>query len=266
MIKELQLLNYRENRVIIFGVTGFLLIYVFSSIGLWDPEGIEALQDMMELLPASITNMLGFDNLGGSLTSYLLNYMYGFLMLIFPIIYTVIVGNRLISKHITSGSMIFLLTMPYSRRKIIINQAVFFAFGLLFIILVNVIVMIVFSSIMFPGMLNIGQLLIVNLIVYAAHLILAGIAYIFSCTLGDSQKVLTFSSIVLFGNALTYMISNLGEKTELFKYFSIFGFVNVDYILEGSGNGFLTGLFLTIFGLLTFAIGVELFNRKSIIV
>ena len=266
MIWDLQLLNYRENRVFVFGVTGFLLIYVFSSIGMWDPDGIEVLQDMMELLPTAMTNMLGFDNLGGSLTSYLLNYMYGFLMLLFPLIYTVMVGNRLVSKHATSGSMIFLLTMPYSRRRIMLNQAIFYATGLFFIIAVNVTVMIIFSSIMFPGMLEIGTLLIVNLVAFGAHLILAGIAFFFSAFFDDSQNTMMFSSIVLFGNAVAYMVSNLGDGTAFLKYISIFTFIDVEYILEGSGNGLLTGILLTCIGFASFLVGIEVFDKKSIVI
>ena len=266
MIWDLQLLNYRENRVFIFGVTGFLLIYVFSSIGMWDPDGIEVLQEMMDLLPDAMTNMLGFGNLGGSLTSYLLNYMYGFLMLLFPIIFTVMVGNRLVAKHTTSGSMIFLLTMPYSRRRIMFNQAVFFATGLFFIFAVNVSVMILFSNIMFPGMLEIGKLLIVNLIAYGAHLILAAIAFLFSCLFDDSQTTMMFSSVVLFGNAVAFMVSNLGDGTAFLKYASVFTFIDIEYILEGSGNGLLTGVVLTLVGLLGFVGGIELFDRKSVVI
>lgn len=266
MIWDLQLLNYRENRVFVFGVAGFLLIYVFSSIGMWDPEGIEVLQDMMDLLPPAMTNMLGFDNLGGSLTSYLLNYMYGFLMLLFPIIYTIMVGNRLVSKHATSGSMIFLLTMPYSRRRIMINQAIFYASGLLFIFLVNVTVMILFSNIMFPGMLDIGKLLIINLVTYGAHLILAGVTFLFSCYFDDSQTSVMCSSIVLIGSTVAYMVSNLGDGTAFLKYVSVFTFIDVDYILEGSGNGLLIGLLLTLIGAGSFVAGIELFDRKSIVI
>ena len=266
MIKDLQILNFRENKIIIFSVTAFLSIYVFSSIGMYDPEGIEVLQGMLDLMPEAMMKLMGFDNLGGDLTSYLINYMYGFLMIIFPLIYTIMVGNKLVSKHTDSGSMIYLLTMPYSRRKIIFNQALFFSFGLLFIIGVNVLTMILFSEALFPGMLEIGKLLAINLVTFGVHLILAAVTFLFSCLLSDSQKTIGFSSVVLFASVVTYMVSSLGDATEFLKYFSVFSFINVSYILEGGGNGILTGIILILIGLAMFAGSIELFNRKSIII
>ena len=103
-----------------------------------NPDSAEALNTMLELLPEGMVKALGFQNMGTDLTGYLSNYLYGFIFLTFPMIYCAIMANRLIAKHVDSGSMAYLLTTPHSRVRIATTQAIYLAASVLAIMLINV--------------------------------------------------------------------------------------------------------------------------------
>ena len=266
MIKDLFIHNIKENKVLVIAFTMFVMIYVATSVGMYDPNSNEAMEAMMQLLPESMVNMFGFGDLTGSMVRYLSNYLYGFIMLMIPMIYTVMVGTKLVSKHVDRGSMIYLVTMPYTRKKIALTQAVFYILSFTVILLVNVLVLIIMSVTMFPGLLDIGLFLMINFVTLSVHLFLSSIAFLVSVLVGDSTRSLGISGGILFTFVILHMVSGLGESTEFLKYLTPFSLVNVDYILEGSGNGLLSGfIMLTLTGLIYYG-AIQLFDRKSLII
>ncbi len=264
MIKDLFIFDLKENKVLIVVFTLIILIYGTVSVGMYDPNTAEAFDAILDMLPAAVIRMMGFDNMGGAITPFISNYLYGFIMLIFPLIFTIMVGNRLVSRHVDSGSMIYLITTPYTRRKIVITQAVFFVTSMFFIFLVNVGVIIIMAEAMFPGMLEIGNFLVLNLVTFAVHMLLAGVTFVFSVVFGDSSKCIGFSGGLLISFFVLTMLSGIDEKTEFLKYFTPFSFIDIEYILSGHGLLFFFGLSVVATGV--FIGGIELFHKKSLII
>ncbi|MCG8484270.1 MAG: ABC transporter permease subunit, partial [Clostridia bacterium] len=113
----------KANWVILLMITLVILMYVSISITMFDPDNIEKMNAMLDMVPEGMLKAMGFENLGTDLTEYLSNYLYGFIFIMFPMIYCIIVSNKLIAKHVDSGSMAYLLTTPNSRVKIAVTQA-----------------------------------------------------------------------------------------------------------------------------------------------
>lgn len=266
MVKELFKLNWKENKVWILAFTGILLIYSTISVAMFDPESANTMEALIGLLPEAMVRMFGFENLGTNMTYYVSNYLYGFIILMFPLIFIIITGNKMVSRHVDSGSMIYMVTMPYTRRKIIFNQALFFVLSVLFIILVNVSVVIIMAEIMFSGHLDIGLFLALNFVTIGVMLVTAAIAFFFSCLFSDSSKTLGASGGLLFMFIITHMISGLDEKTEFLRFFTPFTLIDVNHILEGGGNGMLVGTLMYVIAIGIFYASIELFNRKSLII
>ena len=64
-----------------------------------------------------IMSAFGMANTGSTLTEFLSNYLYGFLLLVFPMILEIILANKLVVKYVDIGSMAYLLSTPNSRNK-----------------------------------------------------------------------------------------------------------------------------------------------------
>ncbi len=57
---------------------------------------------------------MGFSGLVTDLTGYLASWLYGLLMFGFPMVYCIILGNRLVARQVDSGSFAYLLSTPHS--------------------------------------------------------------------------------------------------------------------------------------------------------
>lgn len=266
MIKDLFLFDLRENKIIIITFTLIIMLYGTISVGMYDPNSMEGFDEILSMLPESMIRMFGFNNIGGALTQFISHYLYGFIMLMFPMIFIIMMGTKLVSKHVDKGNMIYLLTMPYTRRKIVVTQAAFFILSLLFVFGINVGLIIVMAHIMFPGSLDVGGFLMLNLVTFGVSLALSGVVFMFSVLFGDASKSLGVSGGLLVAFFVVNMLSAISDKTEFLKYFTPYSLIQIDYLLEGNGHGALGAILLLIFSFMIFVGSIELFNRKSIII
>ncbi len=266
MIKDLFMFDLRENKMLIIIFTLILMMYGTISVSMYNPQSIQGFEAIINMLPEQMIKMFGFDLIAGDITKYLGGYLYGFIMVIFPMIFIIMVGTRLVSRHVDKGSMIYLITMPYTRKRIITTQAVFYVLSLLFVLGFNVGLIILIAHIRFPGLLDIGSFLMLNLVTFAVHLALTGVAFLFSVLFGDSSKSLGVTGVLLISFFVLNMLSSISDKTDFLKYFSPYALINPDYILSGGGNGWLSAVILLVFSGAVFVGSIELFNRKSLII
>ena len=95
--------------------SAILVLYLFVISSMYDPNGVNALAEMMKMLPEGLVKSFGMSNSAADLTGTLANFFYGFIILFFPTIYFVVVANGLIAKHVDRGSMSNLLSTPTTR-------------------------------------------------------------------------------------------------------------------------------------------------------
>ena len=241
-----------------------ILIYVTTSVTMFNPQSAEELQSMIELLPEALTRAMGFVNLGTDFTLYLANYLFGFIMIIFPMIYTIIMANRLIAKHVDSGAMAYLLTTPTSRMRIATTQALYLALSLAFVLLVGWIVTMIMARTMFPGMLDVPAYLALNWVTYLSLLTGAGVGFVASCSFNESRYSLAVGGVVPVLFFVFRMISSLGEEVSWLRYASIYSFINVDQIFSESGFVLLATAVQLPLALALLAAGVFVFQRRSL--
>lgn len=268
LIKELFIHDIKENKIHFIAVTLIIMLYGTISVGMFDPDpaGLEAFQEMIEMMPEAMVNLMGFDNLIGPLVEYLSNYLYGFIMIIFPMIYIILVGNRLVSRHNDKGSMIYIITMPYSRRKIISTQAVYYITSFTVMYVINVLIVILMSALMFPGNLDIGLYLMLNLVTFSVHLLLSSVVFLISTAFSEFSLASGISSGLLMSFFVLMMLGRLSDKISFLNFFTPYSLIDIEYILEGGGNGLIGAIFSLIGAVLIYLFSIEYFNRKSIII
>ena len=97
-----------------------LSMYTSIIIYMYNPSLIDMLNDYQKALPQTMS-AFGMTGVATSLIEFIKIYLYGFLMLIFPMIFIIIITNMTIMKYVDSGSMANLLSTNNSRKKIIIS-------------------------------------------------------------------------------------------------------------------------------------------------
>ena len=264
MSKVLFKVNIKSNWPIFVFITCILLLYTTVSISMFDPVNAETMQDMLGVMPEGMVKAFGFDGLGTELTSYLGNYLYGFIFLMFPMIYTVLISNKLIARHVDSGSMTYLLTTPHSRIVIARTQAIFLTTSILLILLINVIVGIAMSELKFSGMLQIGPYLALNVITFLCILVISSIGFFFSCLFNDTKNSLAFGTAVPVIFVVLKMVSGISEKLDSLKYFTVYSLVDVDKILAGGNYPVIVSILLFIVAIIIYTISIKMFDKRSL--
>lgn len=259
--------DFRSSWKFVLGVTLFILMYVSISVAMYDPTSAEKMKDMFEMFPEGFMKAFGFDNLGSELTSYLSNYLYGFIMLVFPMIASIVLGNSLVAKHVDSGSMAYLLATPNTRVKIIMTQAIYLTCSMLFIYIVNVAAGILLCISKWSGMLDISKYLQLNLVTFLVSMVVSSICFLASCIFNDTKTSLGVGAGISIFMFAAKMISEISEKVVNLKYVSIFSFIDIERILTGD-TSFVLVTSALLLGITVVLLGTSVmyFNKKSLVI
>ena len=157
-----------------------LTMYDAVIVSMFDPRIGDLLATLMQTMP-DIMAMFGMNNPGATLAEFLANYLYGFLMLIFPLVFSAMTANSLVARHVDRGSMAYLLAAPNSRTRVAFTQMTVLLTGVTAIIAVCTAVGWGCSAAMFPGALDVAGYLRLNLGVWLLHLCLSGLCFFASC-------------------------------------------------------------------------------------
>jgi len=207
---------------------------------------------------------LGFDFQVTSLIGFMSSYLYGFIMPVFIMIYSIIVANRLIAKHVDRGSMAYLLSTPNTRIKIAFTQAIYLILGITLMITYATVLGIICCETMFPGKLDIPAFLSLNFGVLLLHFALSGISFFASCLFNDTKNSLAIGAGVPIAFYIIQMIAKAGDKFENLKYASIFTlFQPMDIIENAKGTG-ICFLSLGIITISLYAAGIFIFHKRDL--
>ena len=118
--------------LIIFGA--IITLYVSVIISMYDPELMETLDSFVEVMP-ELMAAVGMKANAATLLGFMVSYLYGFILLIFPMIFCILRGNALIAKYVDKGSMALLTAAPVKRRVIAFTQMKVLVSGILLLVL-----------------------------------------------------------------------------------------------------------------------------------
>jgi ABC-2 type transport system permease protein len=224
---------FKKNWTLLIIFFGVLTMYTAVMISMYDPDDIEALTSMLSLFPADLMKAMGFSDAALDLTGYLASWLYGLLMFGFPMVYCIILGNRLVAKMVDSGSFAYLLSTPNSRVKIIITQGVYAlaSVALLFAALFGTGILI--CTAIFPGVLDISGFFRLNLTTMLVNMVVMMISFFFSCVFNETRLSLGFGAGVPIAFLLMNMLGGASENAEILKKLSIYGFYDPVELVQG---------------------------------
>lgn len=264
MNRHLLKYNLKANLSMFLSFLGITLMYSTIATAMFDEEASALMQQFVDILPEPIINMMGFNNFGSELTGYLAAYLYGFIMFIFPMIFIVMLANKLISKQVDDTSMSYLLTTPNSRVKICTTQAITLLLNVFALITINVLIIIIISVIAFPGQLMIGRFIGLNFVLLSVLTIFSGLTFLVSVLISDYGKAVGLSSGLAGFLFIMNMIKNLNDDLDFFKYTTFLSLVDSDKILSSTSYTLISGGVAMIIGISVYVLSVMIFNKKSL--
>jgi len=260
LLKQSVRSNYKL--LLIFAVV--LTVYMVMIVGMYDPEVSKTVEQLLGMLPDGMMDAFGFRMQDQTLTGFVASYMFGFLLLVVPLIYTIAAGNRIMAGSMENGSMAYLIGTPNSRLKIAYTQAVFLAGSLAVLFVYSAAVGVAACEIMFPGQLRIGTFLYMCLGAYLLQFAIGGMIYYKSCTADDLRHSLIYGTGIGFGFYLVHMLANMGGDLDILKYATIFSLFDSERILAADELGYVFMAVLAVIGLVFYTVGILVFRKRDL--
>ncbi len=89
-----------------------ITMYVSIIISMY-PEMMKTLDSFAQAMP-ELMAAVGMNADAGTLLGFMVSYLYGFILLIFPMLFCVLRGNALVARYVDNGSMALLKAAHHS--------------------------------------------------------------------------------------------------------------------------------------------------------
>ncbi len=240
-----------------------LSMYVTIIIRMYDPDMMETLDSFYEIMPEVMASV-GMSAGATSLIGFMISYLYGFILLIFPMLFCILRGNSLIAKYVDRGSMMTLLASPIKRHTIALTQLAVLISGIMLLIVYVTGLEITIAKISFPKELAITELLKLNAALLCLHLLIGGICFLASCIFSDIRYSIAVGAGIPTLMYVLQMLANVGEKAEVIKYFTFFTLFDANGIAAGEESAVLGMLPLLVGAIVLYIVGIAVFCKKDL--
>ena len=240
-----------------------ITMYVAVIVSLYDPAMMAMLDSFTAAMP-ELMAAVGMRAGATSLLGFMVSYLYGFILLVFPMLLCILRGNGLVAKYVDNGSMAMLLAAPVKRRTVALTQLAVLLSLLTLLMLYITALELICASISFPGELNPAELIRLNGALMCLHLLIGGICFLASCAFPDTRYSLGFGAGIPALMLVLQMLANVGGAAEKAKYFTCFTLFDPSGIIALDG-GAVTGAFVLLAGaLVLYAAAVAVFCRRDL--
>ena len=248
----------RTNVKILLAFTLVLCAFLAVVTNVFTPQTVASLQGATANTIAS--NILTSD---GTLVGFMANSFYALMAILFPMVYTIFVANRLIAEKIDKGSMTGFLATPISRTQIVGASACYLVLSLAAMWATASVVGIVCADAFQPGALDRDTFLLLNLGAFLYHLAISAISFCASCVFNSSK-----ASLIVGGGLplLFFVISlllKLSEDLEVLRYFTLNTLYDTQRIVDGSDYQ-MRLVALLVIAMVLYTCGLLIFRRKDL--
>ncbi len=255
LFKQIARSNYRLFLIITLVLSVYLtvVIAVFTPTNLGNLTNIAASIPGIGALLSEATSLLGFMSKG----------FYTIIGIIFPMVYSIIVGNKLIAEQVDKGGMAFYLSTPTKRTRIALTGATYFVLSLVLMFLIVSVVGLVAGRTFQPDQLDTSTFLTLNLGCFLLHFAISGLTFMSSCVFNRSKNSIAVGAGFPLAFFMFELMSQLDPQLEFLKYFSLDTLFDTKAILSGEGYAFRLVL-LAVVGIVLYSVGIKVFKEKDL--
>ena len=250
-----------NNRLLIIFIY-ILTMYTVMIVYMFNPDSTKSFEAIIKLMPG-LMKAAGFVSGGNTLIGAVATGLYGMIVLMFPLIFYVILGNKLVAGYVDRGSMAYLLATPNKRMKIALTQALVMWVSIGILITYVTVAIMVSSALIHPGRLDIGKLVLMNVAIYFLHMAISGLCFFASCISDDTKRSFTIGAGIPIVFFLIQMLANMGGKLANLKYFTIFTLFNTADIIGGKSVVLPIIILITV-AIVLYGIGIYIFSKRDL--
>ncbi|SCG81678.1 ABC-2 type transport system permease protein [Proteiniborus sp. DW1] len=255
--------NIKDIRTIWIIMTCIFCFYLAIVISMFDPAGADALNEVLETFPEALINALGMKEIGTNLLAFITSYIYGFLVLLMPMVVSIVVNHKIIGSHIDKGSLAYLLATPNSRIKIAITQAIFSLASITMLFIVSTIFSILVCESMFPGQLEIGKFILINIYALLMYYTIGGIGFLASCISSESKTSLGIGIGIPLVFLVFHMLGNVGDKLSWIGNLSLYSLYDLDKLIAGHSFAYIGMISFVILAAILYTCSIVIFNKRD---
>ncbi|MDO5784454.1 MAG: ABC transporter permease subunit [Eubacteriales bacterium] len=243
--------------------TVLMCLYSFAVVRMYDPVAGAALQALAQSLPQAMT-VLGMADYGNTFTAFIVNYLYGMLMLALPMVFTILLSVRLVAQHVSRGTMAYLLASPNSRKCVTATQRNVLILDLFLMLAVCCAVTIILCEYFYPGLLAIKHFLLLTACIFALQLAFAGMCFFFSCKCRSAGRALTISAALCILFYTIRLLANLGGPFAFLRYATPYTLLDPVGILQSDLHACLLPLVLLAIAIVLFLLAGRSFRKRTL--
>ena len=240
-----------------------LSMYSVMIIAMYDPQLGDSLTAMAQSMP-ELFAAFGMLDVGATLIDFLTNYLYGFLFIVFPLVFAILLANHLMARYVDRGSMAYLLSTPNSRAKIVRTQMFCMILNLFLLVLFVTGLCIMVSELMFSGQLPIKSFLMVNVGLYGLLLFFGSLCFCSSCIFTEIKLAVGVGAGLSIVFVMIQMLSQVSDKFSVLAYITPLALFDIQEIILGNINAILAFCILYAAAIVLFIIGGLVFCKKDL--
>lgn len=246
-----------------FIIAAVVILYTCVIIGMYDPELGESLALMRDAMP-ELFAAFGMADQGTTLLEFVVNYLYGFLLVVLPLVLVAVLASRLVVRHIERGSISYLLAQPIGRTRLMLSQAGVLAFCLVLLMVVLTAFELVAARAMFPGELAVSDLVAVNAAMFCLWLFLSGACWAGACALPNVTAARWAGVALCSLFVLVQMLSGVGDELSWLADVTPLALFDPLGVASGETGALAGAAALGISGAALFALGTAVFARRDL--
>lgn len=240
-----------------------LTLYFVIIISMFDPALGSALNEFAKVMP-ELMAIVGMNPGDASMISFMSSYLYGFIMLVFPMVFSILANTQLITRHIDKGSMTYLLASPVKRSAVAFTQAAVLISGVVLIVAYTCVLGITAAQISFAGELDIPKFILINAGVLSLQLFIAGIGFIAAVIFNNSKLSLGVGAGIPALCMVLQMASNAGDKFSAIKYATFFTLFDTKGLIAGEIPAIVGIICLFLGAIILFGASIFIFTKKDL--
>lgn len=242
-----------------------IIISIYSTVivMMYDPQLGESLHLMAQSMP-ELFAAFGMQDPGLTMMDFIINYLYGFILIIIPFIYIIVTCYRLIGKYIDKGSFAYLLTTGHNRIQIIVSQLVSLINGIFILIAYATILIFTTSYLFFDEALVLKDFLILNLGLLSLHLFFGGLCYLSACLFNEIKYSVGLGAGLSLLFILIQMLSQVSDKVEFLKYLTPLTLFDPKHLVMMQNTAIIKAFVLLIIALIFIIVGTLAFQKRDL--
>ena len=263
MIRSLMKQEVKANYKLYVVFLSIIAMYAVTLVAMYDPSLKDSLKSLEESMPVVLA-AFGMQDMGTTLLDFIITYLYKFVLIVTPFIYSIVMCYRLLAKYVENGSLAYLLNSKHGRTKIVLTQWGNLFLGLVVMISFNTGLMIVCCSMMFKGALDIPRFLILNLGLLVLQLFIAAFCFMFACLFTDVKYSIGCGAGVISLFIIMQMFFSVYDSAKILLYCNPLSLFNPQQLVNGNIVSVISLVVLLGLTAIFLIIGLLGFRRKDL--